>query len=509
MKKAQIVIYDLGCQYTQLIARVLLMHKVQSVILTNPGEVREYLKENKPNGIILSGSNFSVYNHDAPEVPEEIFSCGCPILGICYGMQYIAYRENKKFVRFNQENKGYGAATVFINESPLFVGLDKNAIKVWTSHGDSVLEVPNGFTQIAESSMAIEGIQNLEKNIFALQFHPEVIETQDDDLILKNFALTICNCVSDWENEDTIATTVNEAKGIVAGGGKIGLGLSGGVDSMTLGKILSVLGDKLFAFIIDTGGMRLNEIEDVAEACRGAGIPLHVIDAKHIFLEQPWTTIDAEEKRAFFKACYQQVFKRIILENGITYMAQGTLATDLIESGKSGNSKLIKSHHNTGLDFAVPEFTPFKHLFKYQIREIARSLGLNNSISERKPFPGPGLFIRAVGIPVTNEVIERIRMADAIVTNILKKDKALYDSISQLIVGQWSTKTVGIKGSERVYEYPCAVRTVFSTDFMTVKGARFPVHIQEEIESAITQIEGFNRVVYDWTTKPPASTEWE
>jgi GMP synthase (glutamine-hydrolysing) len=502
----QIIILDLGSQYTQLIARELLSLGYKSIIL-KPDTITEYLRENTPKGIILSGGAASVYETDAPLIPEEIFSAGCPILGICYGMQYIAYREDTSLVGGSEkQTKEYGPIEVSLGKSILFEGLG-NTLQVWASHGDIVREAPKGFQIIAQSDTVIEAIENISRKLYAVQFHPEVLETEDNNLILKNFAALICSSVKDWEPSNVIENIRNQVLQTV-GQGKAAIGVSGGVDSTTLAALLApVMKDRLYAFFIDTGGMRYKEVEEVESMCKKAGIDLHVINAEKEFLASLGNSIDAEDKRRRFKDAYQPIFKNVIEKNNITHILQGTLATDLIESGHLGGASMIKSHHNVGLDFGVEEVTPFAHLFKHEVRDIARSIGLESAISERKPFPGPGLFIRVVGIPITKEHVEKVRQADHLVTQILKKEP-FYEEVSQVVVALLGAKTVGVQGDSRSYEYPIVVRVISSTDFMTVKGLEIPSDIRKAIITEVTR-HGFNRVFFDETPKPPATTELE
>lgn len=506
MHKEQIIILDLGSQYTQIIARELLRVGIKSKILKSD-DVEEYLKENSPKGIILSGGASSVYDTDAPRISEEIFKLHIPVLGICFGMQYVAYRSDKNLVTgVSNSKKEYGPIEVKVDESKLFEGLS-GKLKVWASHGDIVNNAPEGFKITATSNNVIEAIENEKENIYAVQFHPEVIETEDDNKILKNFAFNICKCEKDWETTDTIEQIRKDTLDKV-GDGMVAIGVSGGVDSTTLAGLLApVLKNKLFPFFIDTGAMRLREKDEVKDMCERSGIKLHIIDAHKEFFANLKDEIDAEEKRRLFKETYQSIYKKIIKENNIKYILQGTLATDLIESGHLGKASKIKSHHNVGLNFGVEEIAPFSKLFKHEVREIARNIGLLESISERKPFPGPGLFVRVVGVPVTEELVEKVRIADDIVNNILKKEN-FYKDISQVVVALLGTKTVGVQGDSRSYNYPIVVRAISTTDFMTVRGFEIPTDVRKKIIGEVTK-HGFNRVFFDETPKPPATTELE
>ena len=506
MKDPQFIILDLGSQYTEIIGREILALGFKNVILKSK-EIEDYLKSHQVKGIILSGGSKSVYDTDAPYISSDIFSLGVPVLGICFGMQYIAYREDKTSVVGSLKlGKEYGPIEVDLEESVLFKGLSKK-LKVWASHGDIVAKVPKGFKIIAKSENVIEAIENTKENIYAVQFHPEVIETEDNNLILKNFLENICQGVSDWESKDIIKHIQDEVVKEI-GDGKGAIGVSGGVDSTTLAGVLSpVLKDKLFCFFIDTGGMREGEVEEVSNACASAGIKLYIIDAKKEFLENLKGVIDAEEKRKKFKEVYTPIFKKVIQENNITHIMQGTLATDLIESGHKGMATTIKSHHNVGLDFGIKELMPFQKLFKHEVREIARNIGLPNSISERKPFPGPGLYVRVVGTEINENLLNKLRTADKIVNDILSQEP-FYGGISQVVVAILGSKTVGVQGDGRSYEYPVVVRCVSTSDFMTVRGFEIPSETRKKIISQVTK-HGFNRVFFDETPKPPATTELE
>lgn len=502
----QLLIIDLGSQYTQIIARELLSLGYKSLVL-RPDSVTEYIQSSNLKGVILSGGSASVYESDAPEIPEVIFSLNVPVLGICFGMQYLAYREDSSLVTGNEkQTKEYGPIEVTLEDSILFEGLSKK-LKVWASHGDVVAKVPNGFKLIASSMNVIEGIEDSKRMLYGVQFHPEVTDTEDNNTILKNFADSVCGCIPDWKSENVIEDIRSNVLELV-GEGWAAIGVSGGVDSTTLAGLLApVMQDKLYAFFIDTGAMREGEVDEVKEMCKIAGIDLHVIDAGAQFFDSIGDSIDAEDKRQKFKNAYKKIFKNVIEENNITHILQGTLATDLIESGHLGNAATIKSHHNVGLDFGVEEVTPFAHLFKHEVRALARSIGLRESISERKPFPGPGLFIRVVGTPATKELIEKVRQADYLVNEILKKE-LFYKDISQIVVAILGSKTVGVQGDSRSYSYPVVVRTISSTDFMTVKGMEIPSSVRKSIITEITK-HGFNRVFFDETPKPPATTELE
>lgn len=507
----QILIIDLGSQYTEIIRRSLRYLGFHSVTLP-PEKSLQFIKENKLKGIILSGGSASVYDADAPEIPKEILDFKLPILGICYGMQWLAYINDKKAVHKVKEGKSYGPVEVALGKSKLFEKLPTH-IPAWSSHGDSVAYAPENFKVTALSQnkkvKVIEAMENTKQNLFAVQFHPEVEQTEDDNIILNNFVAKICAAKKDYFKKDVIREIGESVKKELGSGTAI-IGVSGGVDSTALAAILTpVLGKQLKAFFIDTGGMRKGEVERVKEIATKAKINLEVITKyKNKFIESVGTSIDAEEKRAQFRKVYGKVFKDVAKSYGATHMLQGTLATDLIESGSLGKSALIKTHHNVDLDLGLKEIMPLSDFFKFEIRELAREFKLDELLAGRQPFPGPGLYLRIIGVPVTNELLDLVRDADAEVTQILKKHN-LYNKISQTIVALLGVNTVGVKGDGRVYGYSFVVRTVETVDFMTVKGFYLPPAICEEITSTLVRHPKIVRVLYDWTTKPPATTEFE
>ncbi len=510
-QNTQILIIDLGSQYTEIIRRSLRYLGFHSITLP-PEKSLQFIKENKLKGIILSGGSASVYDTDAPKIPQEILDFKLPILGICYGMQWLAYINDKKAVHKVKEGKSYGPVQVSFSKSKLFEKLPKQ-IPAWSSHGDSVAYAPKNFKVIALSqnkkAKVIEAMENAKQKLYAVQFHPEVEQTEDENIILNNFVAKICGAKKDYFKKDVIREIGESVKKELGGGTAI-IGVSGGVDSTTLAAILApVLGKQLKAFFIDTGGMRKGEVDKVMEIAKKAKINLEVISKyKNKFIESVGASIDAEEKRAQFRKVYGEVFKEVAKSYGATHMLQGTLATDLIESGSLGKSALIKTHHNVDLDLGLKEIMPLADFFKFEIRELAREFKLDELLAGRQPFPGPGLYLRIIGIPVTAELLDLVREADAEVTQILKKHK-LYDKISQTIVALLGVETVGVKGDGRVYGYSFVVRTVETVDFMTVKGFYLPPLVCEEINSTLVRHPKVVRVFYDWTTKPPATTEFE
>lgn len=512
MNGIQILIVDYGSQYTLVIGRTLRELGVRSVILP-PKKIDKWLQANTPKAVILSGSNWSVHNECAPEIPESLDIINKNkkkylIFGICYGMQLIAHKLEGTVAK-PHEHREYGPAVVTLDTThPLFEGV-KEKTKVWASHGDTVTKLPKGFVSIATSG-GISAMADISNRIMGVQFHPEVVDTKEGKKIFQNF-LNISNCKKDWNPKNLIEqiqkevlTRVNKNKKNVI------LGVSGGVDSTTLAAILvPVLGKRLICVAIDTGGMRANELAELKENTKSAGAKkLVVISAAGEFIKNISKTIDGEEKRTKFRGVYQRILEEQIKKYNAGFIAQGTLATDIIESGKAGGSQMIKTHHNVGLSWKVEDLHPLRNLFKYEVRELARILNLPSAIYERNPFPGPGLYLRVIGTPVSKENIELVREADKTVSDILKKHKITKD-ISQLIVALLGINSVGVKGDERVYGHSLAVRAVQTSDFMTAKGFYFPPVVMDEITSALTKHKNIVRVFFDMTPKPPATTEFE
>ncbi|MFA6999510.1 MAG: glutamine-hydrolyzing GMP synthase [Candidatus Paceibacterota bacterium] len=519
MNSIQILIVDYGSQYTLVIGRTLRELGVRSIILP-PKSVDKWLTNNTPKAVILSGSNFSVHNEGAPEIPVSLDITGKDkdkqylILGICYGMQLLAHKLGG-IVERPLANREYGPAEVTLDIThPLFKGVSVKT-EVWASHGDTVTTLPVGFTSIATSG-GIAAMTDENNRVMGIQFHPEVSDTKEGKKILQNF-LDISGCEKDWNPTNLINEIQKEVLDIVNTKNKevpdkpnVILGVSGGVDSTTLASILTpILKERLICVAIDTGGLRAGELEELKVNVKSAGVEnLVVVKAGEEFIENVGKSIDGEEKRAQFRNVYKRIFEEQIVKYNASFIVQGTLATDIIESGKAGESAMIKTHHNVGLSFEVEDLHPFRNLFKYEVRELARAMNLPSAIYARNPFPGPGLFLRIVGTPVTSERIELVRQADKTVNDILKKYDVAKD-ISQLIVALLGVKSVGVKGDERVYGYSLAVRAVQTVDFMTAKGYYFKEEIINEITNALTKYKDIVRVFFDFTPKPPATTEFE
>lgn len=506
-----ILILDFGSQYTQLIARRIREIGVYSEIQPFNFPIAE-IERLKPKGIILSGGPASVYANGSPQVDVKLFELGIPILGICYGLQLIAYKLGGEVDRFAKRE--YGKAILKIEkDDDLFYGLNSNTI-VWMSHGDALLKAPDGFDVIAQTENSpICAIRNKEKKIYGVQFHPEVAHTEKGSEILKNFVYRICGCQGGWNAESFIENSIREIKEIV-GDKKVICGVSGGVDSTVLAVLLTKAIDKnLIAIYIDSGLMRKNESKEIVEMFNKLGVNLHYVDAGEIFLDRLRGVVDPEIKRKIIGHTFIEIFEREAEKfQDVEFLAQGTLYPDVIESvSYKGPSSKIKTHHNVG---GLPEkmkfklIEPFKELFKDEVRNIGKALGLDDEILNRHPFPGPGLAVRIVG-EITYEKLEILRNADEIFIEEIKKAN-LYDKIWQAFAVLLPVKSVGVMGDERSYEYVVALRAVTSQDGMTADWVKLPYDVLERVSSRIVnEVKGVNRVVYDITTKPPATIEWE
>lgn len=506
-----ILILDFGSQYTQLIARRIREIGVYSEIQPFNFPIAE-IERLKPKGIILSGGPASVYANGSPQVDVKLFELGIPILGICYGLQLIAYKLGGEVDRFAKRE--YGKAILKIEkDDDLFYGLNSNTI-VWMSHGDALLKAPDGFDVIAQTENSpICAIRNKEKKIYGVQFHPEVAHTEKGSEILKNFVYRICGCQGGWNAESFIENSIREIKEIV-GDKKVICGVSGGVDSTVLAVLLTRAIDKnLIAIYIDSGLMRKNESKEIVEMFNKLGVNLHYVDAGEIFLDRLRGVVDPEIKRKIIGHTFIEIFEQEAEKfQDVEFLAQGTLYPDVIESvSYKGPSSKIKTHHNVG---GLPEkmkfklIEPFKELFKDEVRNIGKALGLDDEILNRHPFPGPGLAVRIVG-EITYEKLEILRNADEIFIEEIKKAN-LYDKIWQAFAVLLPVKSVGVMGDERSYEYVVALRAVTSQDGMTADWVKLPYDVLERVSSRIVnEVKGVNRVVYDITTKPPATIEWE
>ena len=443
-----VAIIELGSQYTLLIERTLRELGVRSVILDSRNAA-SWLKKNPLKAVILSGGASSVYNSDAPQPPAEVLSLmrqdGQPIalLGICYGMQWLAHRLGGE-VKAVLGNREYGEAEINLDErGHLFFADTPRRQRVWMSHGDSVISVPEGFSILGHTDTGT--IAAMARGaMLGVQFHPEVTHTPYGKTMLTNF-LRLAGCENDWM-PSSIISSIREDVSARLPNGRVIFGFSGGVDSTTVSAILApVLKERLLAVTLDGGQLREGELDEIKKHAADAGVNLKVMDARQEFQSAMAGVIDSEEKRSRFKKVYVSLFVRAAQDFGATAVLQGTLATDRIESGATGGA-LIKSHHNVGLDMGdLLQLHPVDCLFKYEVQALAREVGLPESVSNRQPFPGPGLFLRVVGVPATPEKLAIVRFADARVREILMRH-GVYDRLSQLIVAYWGVKTVGGKG---------------------------------------------------------------
>ncbi len=506
-----ILVLDFGSQYTQLIARRIRELGVYSEVQPFNFPIDEIVRS-KPKGIILSGGPASVYENGSPQVDVKLFELGIPVLGICYGLQLIAYNLGGEVDRFAKRE--YGKAILKIEkDDDLFYGLGSNTV-VWMSHGDALVKAPDGFEVIGQTENSpICAIRKKDKKIYGVQFHPEVAHTEKGIDMLKNFVYKICECHGGWNAEFFIENTIKEIKDTVKDK-KVICAVSGGVDSTVLAILLNkAIGKNLIAIYIDNGLMRKNESIEVIEMFKKLGINVHYVGAGEIFLERLHGVVEPEMKRKIIGHTFVEVFEREAEKFvDVEFLAQGTLYPDVIESTSyRGPSSKIKTHHNVG---GLPEkmkfklIEPFRELFKDEVRRVGKSLGLDDEILNRHPFPGPGLAVRIIG-EITHEKLEILRNADEILIEEIKKAN-LYDKMWQAFAVLLPVRSVGVMGDERSYEYVIALRAVTSQDGMTADWVRLPYDVLERISSRIVnEVRGVNRVVYDITTKPPATIEWE
>ena len=510
-----IVILDFGSQYTQLIARRIRELNVFSVVLPCTAPISE-VQSHKPLGIILSGGPSSVYDADAPNADPALLQLNLPTLGICYGLHFIAHHLGGK-VR-TAPKREYGHAEVALEDTSikLFEGLP-GAIQVWMSHGDEALELPAGFKRTAVTSNALAAIANEDRRIWAVQFHPEVHHTPLGPQIIKNFVFNICGARGDWTPAHFIESTVASIREKV-GSGHVICGLSGGVDSSVAAMLVhKAIGKQLTCIFVNNGVLRKNEFGNVQKNLERLGLNIVAVDAGKRFLDQLAGVTDPETKRkrigAEFIAVFDDEAHRIASETGgVDWLVQGTLYPDVIESSSvKGPSQTIKSHHNVG---GLPEFMklkliePLRDLFKDEVRRIGRDMAMPEDILGRQPFPGPGLAVRILG-EVTPERVALLQEADDIVVSEIKA-AGLYNRIWQSFAVLLPVMSVGVMGDQRTYAYTCAVRAVHSEDGMTADWTFLPHDVLKRISSRIVnEVRGINRVVYDITSKPPGTIEWE
>jgi GMP synthase (glutamine-hydrolysing) len=509
-----IAVLDFGSQYSQLIARRIRECSVYSKIL--PFSVKpEELAKNPPKGIILSGGPASVYNSGAPVCDPGIFKLGVPVLGICYGMQLTARTLGGEVLP--GKAREYGKAELEITErGKLFSGLEESKIQVWMSHGDKVGKLPPGYKTLAKTSNTeFAAAVSPDGLVYGIQFHPEVVHTPRGPKIIENFCKLICGCACSWNMRSFIERSLDEIRETTAGR-KVILGLSGGVDSSVAAALINkAIGHDLTCIFVNNGLLRKNEAEKVRKVFGdNFNIDLRYADAEERFLTKLAGVEDPERKRKIIGAEFVSVFEEIAgTIKDAAFLAQGTTYPDVIESVPiDGNpSSMIKSHHNVG---GLPEkmklklLEPVSRLFKDEVREVGRELGLPEDIIMRQPFPGPGLAIRILG-SVTKDALRALRDADEIVMDEIKK-AGHYRKLWQSFAVFLPLKTVGVMGDERTYENVIALRAVESSDGMTADWARLPYGLLESISNrVINEVRGVNRVVYDLTSKPPGTIEWE
>jgi len=509
-----ILILDFGSQYTQLIARRLREARVYCEI--HPFDLPlDKIHALNPRGMILSGGPASLYESEAPDIDDQVLKVGCPVLGICYGLYVIAQHMGARSA--GAHAREYGPATLIIDQpGDLFEGIEAREQTVWMSHGDRVETLPPALDAIAHSANApYAAIRSREGFLYGIQFHPEVTHTPCGVQVLRNFAYRICGEQGDWNMADFVRTKVEEIRMRVGRDERVLMALSGGVDSAVAAALIArAIGKQLKCVFVDNALLRAGERARVEEVfARQQGIDLAAVDASELFLERLRGVLDPEQKRRIIGHTFIEVFEnQAHALGGARFLGQGTLYPDVIESVSfKGPSATIKSHHNVG---GLPEqmrlelIEPLRELFKDEVREVGRELGLPAEIVEREPFPGPGLAVRIVG-EVTREGLELLRKADQIVVEEIRKSGAsrrLWQGFAVLL----PLKTVGVMGDGRTYESVIAIRAVESFDGMTADWARLDPELLATISSRITnEVKGVNRVVYDVTSKPPATIEWE
>jgi GMP synthase (glutamine-hydrolysing) len=506
-----ILVLDFGSQYTQLIARRLRELSIYSEIVP-PTTTADEIARREPVGIIFSGGPRSVAEVGAPQSDPAILHLGIPALGICYGMQLMTHSLGGQVG--SAPSREYGHATVTLSPSTTIFHELPKSLRVWASHGDFVSHAPAGFDVIATSANApVAAMEDPERQLYGLLFHPEVAHTESGTDILRNFAFRVCGCRGDW----TMASFVDESVARIrdtVGGGRVVCGLSGGVDSTVAAVLLHrAVGDRLTCIFVDNGLLRLNEAEQVRTRFAHLGLPLEFVDASALFLDRLAGVSDPERKRKIIGGTFIDVFEARARELGdFDFLAQGTLYPDVIESvSVVGPSAAIKSHHNVGglperMRFKLVE--PLRALFKDEVRALGTTMGLDDEFIWRQPFPGPGLAVRLLG-PITAERLDLLRRADAVVGDEIRT-AGWYRRLWQAFAVLLPVQSVGVMGDERTYEYTVAVRAVESRDGMTADWARLPHDLLAAISSRIVnEVRGINRVVYDISSKPPATIEWE
>jgi GMP synthase (glutamine-hydrolysing) len=508
----EVLVLDFGGQYSQLIARRIRECGVFAELLPydiDPGRIRE----RRPKALVLSGGPASVYEPDAPEFPTELLDLGAPVLGICYGMQAMVRALGGRVEAAEAGEFGRTDLALVDRGGSLLAGLPAEQ-QCWMSHRDAVFSPPPGFATLASSpGSPVAACESPERGLYGIQFHPEVVHTPYGTDILDRFLRGIAGCEQQWSPASVIAEQVAAIQAQV-GGGRVICGLSGGVDSATAALLVHrAVGERLTCVFVDHGLMRLNEAEQVVDAFSGFGIPLVHVEAEQRFLERLAGVTDPEQKRKIIGEEFIRVFEQEAAKlDDVAYLVQGTLYSDVIESGGGTGADTIKSHHNVGglpddLEFELVE--PLRMLFKDEVRAVAAELGLPDRMVWRQPFPGPGLAIRVVGGEVTRERLDILRQADAILQEEVRA-AGLYRELWQSFCVLPVVRSVGVQGDGRTYAYPVVIRAVTSDDAMTADWARLPYDLLERVSGRIiNEVPHVNRVALDVSSKPPATIEWE
>ena len=512
-KKESIVVLDYGSQYSMLIVRRIREAGVYSELIAWDASPETFAHLDV-KGFVLSGGPASVYDSDAPSLPSYLIDSDLPVLGICYGMQLLANQFGGEVS--SADEREYGSAIISQTgpQHPLFDGLP-SSFEVWASHGDNVLKLPDGFRVLAESENAPIVAFTDDTNRFGIQFHPEVVHTTGGTQLLHNFLFEIVKCRGTWDPESFIDETIQQVRELL-GNAEVNSGISGGVDSAVAAALVhEAIGDQLTCIFVDNGLLRQNEAEQVVQTFREhMGIKLRHVDAREQFLEKLKDIDDPETKRIVIGETFIRVFERETSQSeGAEFLVQGTLYPDVIESAGTGNDAAvkIKSHHNVGGlpdDMQLRLIEPLRNLFKDEVRNVGRAMGISPEIIDRQPFPGPGLAIRVIG-DITEEKLDILRRADSILQDELIRSGSaseLWQSFAVLT----NTRSVGVQGDFRTYGNVIALRCITAEDAMTADWAKLPYELLTAISNRITnEVPEVNRVVYDITSKPPGTIEWE
>ena len=515
MKKELVIVLDFGGQYNQLVARRVRECNVYCEIYSYKTDI-EKIKEMNPKGIILTGGPNSCYEPDSPTYSEELFKLGIPVLGLCYGAQLMSHVLGGKVER--ADVREYGKTEVIIDkkDSKVFEGVSETTT-CWMSHFDYISKIAPGFEITAHTAdCPVAAAENTAEKLYAIQFHPEVLHTVEGTKMINNFVKNVCECAGDWKMDAFVENTIAEIREKV-GNGRVLLALSGGVDSSVAAGLLSkAIGKQLTCVFVDHGLLRKNEGDEV-EAIFGPEGQFDLnfirVNAQERYYNKLAGVTEPEAKRKIIGEEFIRIFEEEAKKIGtVEFLAQGTIYPDVVESGLGGESAVIKSHHNVGglpEDMKFELIEPLRELFKDEVRQLGRELGLPEDVINRQPFPGPGLAIRIIG-EITPERLDILRKADAIVREVIK-ERGLYNEIWQsFAILPAAIRSVGVMGDERTYDYTVGIRAVTSSDGMTADYFRFPWEVLDEMSRRIcNEVKGVNRVVYDITSKPPSTIEWE